>query len=84
VVAVCDDSLLGETLSEGDLQIHVSQSFYGGKGRELSEILTELEDSTIGNFIGNEIVSRLCEEGVLDESSVIEIAGIKHAQLVTV
>lgn len=80
LLAVCDEDILGRTFN-GDVEITVSD-FYRGKRCGEKEILEIASNSTIINAVGNEIVGLLIRNGFADKSSVLEIGGIRHAQVV--
>ena len=83
MLAVCDKELLGKTFVEGDVEIVVSREFYGDKEAG-TDILKIARKSTIINAIGRNIVSLLIEEEIVDESSVISLGSVPHAQVVSV
>ena len=41
-------------------------------------------EATIINAVGNNIIRLLIENNAVDSSGVIEIGGVKHAQIVTI
>ena len=83
LLAVCDLEILGRTLDE-EMRFQVSESFYGG--RKCSEdMLAELiEEATIINAVGSNIIRFLVEKGYVEEDKVIRVGGVPHAQVVTV
>ena len=83
VIAVCDNDLIGKTLTEGKLQIHVSEHFYKGEAKNEGEILTFLKDATNVNFLGEEAISLGLRSGIISQKHIIRIAGVPHAQAVS-
>ena len=81
LVAACDDRLLGQTLREGELRLHVS-SFYDGDPMTEEEFVAALRGATIGNFVGKETVDAAARAGFVDEGGVLWIGGEPHAQMV--
>lgn len=82
VVAVCDSELLGVRLRVRDgYEALVSPDFYMGKRVDWEGVKMALEEATIVNLLGNDVVSRAILEGIVDESACIEVGGIKHVQL---
>ncbi|MFH1722504.1 MAG: DUF424 family protein [Candidatus Altiarchaeota archaeon] len=82
LVAACDIEILGKKFSEGDLELMVSGEFYGGQEASFEEILCLAQDSSIANFSGNNIVGQAIAAGIVDEEYVINIGGVKHAQII--
>jgi len=83
LLAVCDESVLGKTFTGGDIEITVSD-FYRGKKCGEKEILRIAKQSTIINAVGNKITGLLIKNRLVDESSVLNIGGVPHAQVVSV
>jgi hypothetical protein len=81
LLAACDDDVLGETFEEGELQLAVSKSFYGGKKVTKEAFIGELGNATIANLVGKEVCKVALELGMIHESGIIEIAGVPHAQI---
>ncbi len=85
VLAICDEELLGASLRRGDgLEFVVSTGFYGGELVGVEEALKYIDEADIVNMVGNEIVGRAIEEGYVVSEAVIEIDGVKHAQIVRI
>jgi len=80
-VAACDEHLLGRTLREGELRLHVS-SFYEGQRMTPEEFVDQLRLATIGNFVGRETVAAAQRAGFVGEEGVLVIEGEPHAQMV--
>ncbi len=81
LLAACDDDLLGKTFEEGELRLAVSESFYGGEKVSREIFMEQLKEATIVNLIGRDVIAIASELGLMDENSIIEIAGIPHAQI---
>ncbi len=81
LVAACDERLLGKTLREGELRLHVS-SFYEGERVTPDEFVSRLRLATIGNFVGRETVEAARRAGFVGEDGVLWIEGEPHAQMV--
>ncbi|MEE9236667.1 MAG: DUF424 family protein [Thermoplasmata archaeon] len=82
LVAACDADLLGKTFREGELKLHVKPGFYDGVSVTREQFVAHLRIATIGNFVGDETISVLLEEGFVEESGIMRIDGVPHAQLV--
>ena len=82
VVAMCDKSLLGKTLKQGDLKFKVSKEFYGGELVDLKLCMKHLEKATIANMVGEKTVNAAMKAGLVHEQAVLYIDGHPHAQWV--
>jgi len=82
VVAVCDENLLGKKFEEGKLRLHVKEDFYGGQLVSIKEGVDAIKEATIANIVGENIIRKLIEEGIIIEEAVIKIAGIPHVQII--
>ncbi len=82
ILAVCDESILGETFRGDGLKIEVSEGFYGGDIVSEEEVRNAFRNFTMLNIVGNEIVEFAIAEGIIHPDNVIVIGGIKHAQAV--
>lgn len=84
LVAACDEEILGKRFSEGKVQLDVSREFYFGELRDINELSNALDNATIANLAGNNTVNFAIEQGSIDKENVLEIAGIKHAQIIII
>lgn len=84
LVAACDSDILGKRFSRGKLQIEVNERFYGSALVGEEEVLSALGRATIANIVGNNIVGKAVERSLVSPESVIDIGGVKHAQIISV
>ncbi|MDK2384853.1 MAG: DUF424 family protein [Candidatus Korarchaeota archaeon] len=84
MLAACDEELRGKRFEEGTLRIEVSKTFYGGFRAELDELVEYMRQATIMNLVGKRVVSAAVEAGYVHPEAVIKIAGVPHAQVVSV
>ncbi|TFG13344.1 DUF424 family protein [Candidatus Thorarchaeota archaeon] len=82
VVSVCDEKLLGRTLSEGKIKFNVNEEFYGGDLVDVDTCLRHLKNATIANMVGTDSVEAAIEAGYVHKNAVIYIEGHPHAQWV--
>ncbi|MFH1403631.1 MAG: DUF424 family protein [Candidatus Altiarchaeota archaeon] len=82
VVAACDAEILGKVFSDGELEVNVGHGFYGGDRMGVEGLIGEIGSGTIVNVLGNRVVDALVEEGVIGKDSIVELCGLKHAQIV--
>ena len=76
ILNICDANLLGKKITEKELEVHISQSYYGEKIVEKEEAKTLLKNSSIINMVGKEIVSLSTSLGIGSEDGIKEIDGI--------
>jgi len=81
VVAICDEDIVGKRFEEGDKCIEVSERFY--KDEKVSEEDVEIVLKQEGNInlVGNKVINLAIKLGVINSNDVIEIQGVKHAQI---
>ncbi|OYT40634.1 MAG: hypothetical protein B6U86_03725 [Candidatus Altiarchaeales archaeon ex4484_43] len=82
LVAACDEEILGESFSEGDVHLKVSKGFYRGDLVPIKELSGLLSNATIANLTGNRVVEEAIDLGFVEREHVMEVSGVKHAQLV--
>lgn len=83
IIAICDSELLGKRFEEGNMQIEVSEVFYGGEEKEEEEVVELLqdlykEDATF-NLVGQKSVNAAIKAGIISKEGVIRIQRIPHA-----
>ncbi len=83
LLAACDAHLIGKVLKEGELSLEVS-SFYDGLVVDEKELTRHMRQATIANFVGERVVGIAIEEGFVDESCIMIIEGVPHAQMVMI
>ena len=80
ILAVCDKEHLGKSFEEGNLFVEVREKFYGGEEIEREQLIELIKEADSVNFFGNKCIEIAIKEGLISESNVIIISGIKHAQ----
>jgi len=73
MVNICDEELLGKTLKDKDLEIHISQSFYGNNKINLKEAIDIIQKSHSINLVGNRIVEEALNAKLASKLSVKKI-----------
>ena len=84
LLAMCDVEILGKTLQKGKKVFHVKEQFYRGTKVCIQEAMAMIENSTIVNMIGENVVQKAIEKGHVHPEGVISIEGIPHAQIVKI
>ena len=81
ILAVCDKEHLGKKFEDEKLYFNVSEKFFGNEEITEKEFLELIKEATSINLFGNKCVKIAQREGLITETSVIFIKGIKHAQI---
>lgn len=84
LLAICDAEILGKTLREGKIVFHVKEEFYKGARVSIEDAMVIIENSTIVNMIGQNVVQRAIEKGYVHPEAVLNVDGTPHAQIVKV
>jgi hypothetical protein len=76
LINICDADLIGKTLSEGKLQMHISREYFGGQIVDSSEALQMMKDSSIINLAGQRAVEIALANKLAAEQAVRLIEGV--------
>jgi hypothetical protein len=79
---MCDAEILGKTLCEGKIVFQVKEEFYKGTKVSIEEAMAMIENSTIVNMVGANVVKKAVEKGYVHPEAILNIEGIPHAQIV--
>jgi hypothetical protein len=82
LLAACDEELLGQILRDGKIVFKVGEEFYKGPKIPVEEAMELVEESTVVNMVGPNIVKKAIEKGLVHPAAVLEICGVPHAQIV--
>ena len=82
LVAACDADIVGQTFEEDELQIEVKPDFYCGDTVALEECGSFLAEATILNVVGENVVRKAIELGLVNPGNVLKIGETVHAQMV--
>ena len=82
LLATCDAELLGKSLREGEIAFEIREDFYKGSKVSVEEAIALIQQSTIVNMVGQNIVEKAIEQGLIHPEAVLKISGIPHAQIV--
>lgn len=82
LLSICDSEILGKTLREGKIVFQVKEDFYRGSRVDVEEAVSMIDNSTIVNMIGKNVVKRAIEKGYVHPEAVLHIEGVPHAQIV--
>jgi len=84
LLAICDAEILGKTFHEGKIAFHVKEDFYKGARVTVEEAVEMIENSTIVNMVGKNVVQKAMERGYVHPEAVLDIEGVPHAQIVKI
>ena len=73
---ICDVELLGKNIIQDELNMHISESYYGEKLVDKEEAKTLLKNSSIINMVGKETISLSIELGIGSESGIKTISDV--------
>ncbi len=73
---ICDAELLGKKIIQDELNVDISESYYGQKLVEKEEAKSLLKNSSIINMVGKETVSLSIELGIGSETGIKTISGV--------
>ena len=82
LLAACDAELLGKTIREADIEFKVKREFYKGYKTNVDNAVDLIEQATIINLTGCNIINKAIERGYVHPEAVIKINSILHAQIV--
>jgi uncharacterized protein len=76
LVNICDDELIGRTVTEGRLKVHISEEFYFGEIVNGHEVLRLIKTCSIVNLAGRRSVALAISNGMGAKEAVREIEGV--------
>ncbi|MDD1717723.1 MAG: DUF424 family protein [Methanoregulaceae archaeon] len=81
LVAACDRELLNTMLMHGDLEVRISEGFYGNREANEEELKAALADADTINLMGRKVVSLATRMGLVSENGCMIIGNVPHAQV---
>ena len=76
IVNMCDAELMGKDVVDGELKIHISESYYGKQLVDKDEAISFLKSASIMNLVGKETISLAIDLGIGSESGIKIISDI--------
>ena len=73
LVNICDEELVGRTVTEGKLQVHISKDFFSGEVVDRNEALDLIKGCSIVNLAGKRAVSLAIDNKMGAKEAVREI-----------
>lgn len=84
IVAVCDKDLLGSFFEENGVQLDLRSDFYQGRELDAKEVGDLIRNADGINLVGEESVKLGLSEEVIEQTQVIRVEGVPHAQAVVI
>jgi hypothetical protein len=78
-IACCDEELLNQVFTEGNLRIEISNQFFGGRLVNLEEAISILQNASFFNIVGEKIINEAISCRLLTNEGVRFINGIPMA-----
>ncbi len=82
ILAACDEEVLGKTFTGDGVKITVSERFYNGELVPEETFVQRMGPVTIMNLVGERVIALAMEQGHVSENGILDIGGVKHAQVV--
>ena len=76
LVNICDLELIGRTVTEGKLKMHISKEFYLGETVDDAEALNLIRRCAIVNLVGQRSVSLAVDNSVGSRQAIREIEDV--------
>ena len=76
MVNMCDAELIGKDVVDGELKIHINESYYGKQIVDKDEAISLLKSASMMNLVGKETISLAIDLGIGSESGVKIISDI--------
>ncbi len=73
LVNICDEELVGKTVAEGELKVHLSKEFYSGEVVDKGEALKLIRTCSIVNLAGSRSVSLAVDNKVGAPEAIREV-----------
>jgi len=76
IVNMCDAELMGKDVVDGELKIHISESYYGKQLVDKDEAISFLKSASMMNLVGKDTISLAIDLGLGSESGIKIISDI--------
>lgn len=81
LLAASDEELIGRCVQNGEVEVHISEQFYGTKQADQGELRDLLGRCTVANLMGERCIKLAAELGFIDASNVVQLEDVPHAQM---
>jgi uncharacterized protein len=76
LINICDEDLIGKTLTEGKLKMHISREYFGGQTVPAEQALKMMKESSIINLAGQQAVEIALSNKMAAKEAVRLIEGV--------
>lgn len=76
LVNICDQELLGKTIQEGRVEMHISKEYFGGELVNEEQALRLVQQSSIANLAGTRIVQRVLAARLASAKAVKRVGDV--------
>lgn len=80
-VNVCEKELLGKEFRDDRAVLNINKEFYDGEEVDLEYAFSLFNEATVVSIVGNTIVEEAIKRGYVHKDSVLEVKGVKFAQV---
>ena len=81
VLAACDADVLGKTLKDGEMNVTVSEGFFGTEEVSEEEFIIMLGQSSTMNLFGERTIAIAVDAGFVDDDCIMMIDKVPHVQI---
>jgi hypothetical protein len=78
-VACCDEDLLNQIFTEGNLRIEINSNFFGGDLLHIDQAVEILKEASYFNIVGENITNKAIAHQILPKEGVRKINNIPMA-----
>jgi hypothetical protein len=79
IVAVCDGELINTIINDGDVEVHITEAFYGARRASEDEVREALKNAVNANIMGERAVAIAIELGLVSRAGCIMMGSVPHA-----
>ncbi|MCI2413942.1 MAG: DUF424 family protein [Candidatus Aramenus sp.] len=80
-VNVCEKELLGREFRENEVILYINEEFYGGDEVDMEYAFSLFEEATVVSLVGNKVVDEAVRRGYVHKEGILEVSGVKFAQV---
>jgi hypothetical protein len=81
ILAVCDRELLNTTLVHREVEVRISEAFYGNTLVSEEQVRKALLSATNANLFGRRTIGIAIACGAVDREGVVIVGDVPHAQV---
>ena len=81
LVNICDEELLGTTVTGNNVDMHISKDYFGGQKVSELEALDLVKTSSIVNLAGSRIVSKVVDAKLATAQAVKQVGDVSFLMI---